>query len=207
MSRAPLSAAPILLASGSPRRRDFLASVRIPFDVVRPEVDETPLPDELPERTVRRLAEAKAEAGHLLRPRDAGLVLAADTEVVLDHRALGKPRDPAAARGMLAELSGRGHDVITGFCLLDPASGRREVGLAATRVWFRELDGDEIAGYVDTGEPLDKAGAYACQGIGAFLIARVEGSYTNVVGLPLGQVIETLRRMGGPLPFPERRNR
>ena len=206
MSRAPLRRTPILLASGSPRRRDFLASVQIPFEVVRPEVDETPRPGEPPDQTVRRLAAAKAEAGHLANPRDVGLVLAADTEVVLDHRALGKPRDRADARAMLAELSGRDHDVITGFCLLDQASGRREIGLAATRVWFRALDGDEIAGYVDTDEPLDKAGAYACQGIGAFLIARVEGSYTNVVGLPLGQVIETLRRMGGPLPFPARRN-
>ncbi len=197
---------PILLASGSPRRRDFLASVNLPFEVVRPEVDETPAPGEAPEQTVRRLAEAKAEAGHRMRPREGGLVLAADTEVVLAGRALGKPRDPADARAMLADLSGREHQVITGFCVLDPGAGRREVGLASTRVWFRTLDGDEIAGYVDTGEPLDKAGAYACQGIGAFLIARVEGSYTNVVGLPLGQVIETLKRMDGPLPFPERRN-
>ena len=196
---------PVLLASGSPRRRDFLTSVQIPFETVLPEVDETPLPGEAPAATVQRLAGAKAEAGAALRPRPGGLVLAADTEVVLGDRALGKPRDEADARAMLAELGGRDHEVITGFCLLDQATGAREVGLASTRVWFRALDEDEIAGYVATGEPLDKAGAYACQGVGAFLIARVEGSYTNVVGLPLGQVIETLRRMGGPLPFPGRR--
>lgn len=196
---------PVLLASGSPRRRDFLSSVRIPFETVRPEVDETPARGESPDSTVRRLAEAKAEAGAALQPRPAGLVLAADTEVVLEGRALGKPRDEADARAMLAELGGRVHEVITGFCLLDQGDGCREVGLASTRVWFRDVDAAEIAGYVATGEPLDKAGAYACQGTGAFLIARVEGSYTNVVGLPLGQVIETLRRMGGPLPFPGRR--
>ncbi len=202
----PPDLAAIVLASGSPRRRDFLTSIGLPFEVVRPEVDETPRPGEDPDGTVQRLAGAKAVAGAALRPRSRGLVLAADTEVVMDGRALGKPDDEADATAMLAELSGRVHDVITGFCLLDQADGRREIGLARTRVWFRELDSHEIEGYVATGEPLDKAGAYACQGIGAFLIARVEGSYTNVVGLPLGQVIETLRRMGGPLPFPERRN-
>ena len=197
--------APLLLASASPRRQAFLESVRIPFQVVRPDVDETPRDREDPRATVVRLARAKASDVARRQPRDEGFVLAADTEVVLDGRALGKPTDRAAARTMLRRLSGQQHAVITGTCVLDQADGREVTGLGETRVWFRELDDDEIAGYVATGEPMDKAGAYACQGVGAFLIARVEGSYTNVVGLPLGQVLDTLRRMGGPLPFPHGR--
>jgi len=192
---------PVLLASGSPRRRQFLTDVGIPFQVVVPQVDEAPAPGEEPHDTVQRLAELKARDAARRTPRAQGLVLAADTEVVVDGVALGKPANPADATAMLRRLSGREHLVITGICILDQRSGAVERGVADTRVRFRELDDDEIEGYVSTGEPLDKAGAYACQGIGAFLIARVEGSYTNVVGLPLGQVIQMLQRMGGPRPF------
>jgi septum formation protein len=191
----------VLLASGSPRRRHFLASVRLPFEVVIPEVDETPLPGEGPAQMVQRLAELKARDVHRRNPRQHGLVLAADTDVVLDGRTLGKPEDAADAAAMLRALSGREHQVLTGTCVLDQSSGRARTWLAETRVWFRDLDDAEIDGYIATGEPLDKAGSYACQGIGAFLIARVEGSYTNVVGLPLGQVLDELTRQGGPRAF------
>ncbi len=191
----------LLLASGSPRRRDLLASVGIPLRVQVPRVDESPRPGESPGETVRRLAEAKARAVHERHPRPRGLVLAADTDVVLDGRTLGKPADAADARRMLRALSGREHRVLTGTCLLDQASGDAESFLAETRVWFRELSTGEVDGYVATGEPLDKAGAYACQGVGAFCIARIEGSYTNVVGLPLGQVLDALARLGGPRAF------
>ncbi len=194
---------PLLLASGSPRRRDFLASVHIPFRVHVPRVDETPLPDEPPEEMVQRLAREKAQAVARAHPRPAGLILAADTDVVLDGKALHKPRDERDARRMLRRLSGRVHQVITGSCVLDQATGEDRVVLGRTIVHFRDLDEGDIRGYVTTGEPLDKAGAYACQGIGAFLIARVEGSYTNVVGLPLGQVLDLLREMGGPRAFDE----
>ncbi len=196
-----MSDVPILLASASPRRQAFLRGVGIPFEVVVPEIDETPRPGEPPYDTVRRLAEAKARAAHERRPRGEGLILAADTEVVLDGVTLGKPDGPDEAVTMLRRLSGREHLVVTGFCILDQRTGEAERAVADTRVQFRGLDDHEIEGYVSTGEPLDKAGAYACQGIGSFLIARVEGSYTNVVGLPLGQVIETLGRLGGPRPF------
>lgn len=200
-----MTAPALLLASGSPRRRDLLASVELPFTVEVPEVDETPLPGESPHALTLRLARVKARDVARRVPRDAGIVLAADTTVVVDDTALGKPRDRDHAVAMLSRLSGREHEVLTGFCLLDQETGREEAAVARTRVWFRDLTPGEIQGYVDTGEPMDKAGAYACQGIGAFLIARVEGSYTNVVGLPLGQVIDTLGRMGGPRPFGSQR--
>jgi septum formation protein len=196
-----MTAPPLLLASGSPRRRDLLASVEIPFTIEVPEVDETPLPGESPRDLTLRLARVKAREVARRVPRPGGIVLAADTTVVVDDTALGKPRDRDDAVATLHRLSGREHQVLTGFCLLDQATGHEEAAVARTRVWFRDLTPGEIGGYVDTGEPMDKAGAYACQGIGAFLIARVEGSYTNVVGLPLGQVIDTLGRMGGPRPF------
>jgi septum formation protein len=192
---------PLLLASASPRRRDMLASVQIPFAVEVPSVDESPLPGEAAAALTLRLAEVKARAVHRRRPRAEGLVLAADTAVVIDGDALGKPRDRDHAVAMLRRLGGRDHVGMTGFGLLDQASGAFHGAVAETRVWFRDLEDEEIQGYVDTGEPMDKAGAYACQGIGAFLIARVEGSYTNVVGLPLGQVLGALRRLGGPTAF------
>jgi len=197
---------PLLLASASPRRRDLLESVRIPFEVEIPRIDETARPGEDSRDLTRRLAVEKARAVHERRPRSGGLVLAADTAVVIDGEALGKPRDADHAKAMLRRLGGRDHLVLTGFCLLDQATERTESAVAETRVWFRDLEDGEIRGYVATGEPMDKAGAYACQGVGAFLIARVEGSYTNVVGLPLGQVIEALRRLGGPRPFPDVRS-
>ncbi len=196
-----MTAPPLLLASGSPRRRDLLASVEIPFVIEIPEVDEIPLPGESPRDLTLRLARVKAREVAQRVPRSEGIVLAADTTVVVDDTALGKPRDRDDAVATLQRLSGRDHQVLTGFCLLDQSTGREEAAVARTRVWFRDLTSGEIHGYVDTGEPMDKAGSYACQGVGAFLIARVEGSYTNVVGLPLGQVIDTLGRMGGPRPF------
>ena len=197
---------PLLLASASPRRRDLLASVEIPFEIEVPRIDEAARPKEDARSLTRRLAEEKALAVHERRPRAEGLILAADTAVVIEGEALGKPRDAEHAVAMLRRLSDRDHLVLTGFCLLDQATGRLESTVAETRVWFRALEDGEILGYVATGEPMDKAGAYACQGIGAFLIARVEGSYTNVVGLPLGQVVEALRRLDGPRPFPHARN-
>ena len=171
----------LVLASASPRRRDLLAGLQLDFAVRSAEIDESALTDELPEDHVLRLARAKAQA--VARPGE--LVLAADTVVVLEGRILGKPADPADAQQMLSSLAGREHDVYTGVALFEPdrdtlvsATDRSEVRIAA-------LDEDEISWYVSTGEPLDKAGSYAIQGLGALFVERVVGNYTNVVGLPL----------------------
>lgn len=171
----------LVLASASPRRRDLLAGLQLDFAVRSAEIDESALTDELPEDHVLRLARAKAQA--VARPGE--LVLAADTVVVLEGRILGKPADPADAQQMLSSLAGREHDVYTGVALFEPdrdtlvsATDRSEVRIAA-------LDEDEISWYVSTGEPLDKAGSYAIQGLGALFVEAIVGNYTNVVGLPL----------------------
>lgn len=171
----------LVLASASPRRRDLLAGLQLDFEVRSAEIDESALTDELPEDHVLRLARAKAQA--VAWPGE--LVLAADTVVVLEGRILGKPADPAEAHQMLSSLTGREHDVYTGVALFEPdrdtlvsATDRSEVRIAA-------LDKDEISWYVSTGEPLDKAGSYAIQGLGALFVEKVVGNYTNVVGLPL----------------------
>jgi len=184
----------IVLASASPRRADLLASAGVPFIVVSSRVVEERLPGEAPDELVRRLAAAKARA--VAAARREGVVLGADTEVVLEGEVLGKPRDDEAARVMLARLSGRVHDVLSGYEVCDVAAGRSEGGVVRTRVEFAALSPAEIDAYVATGEPRGKAGAYAIQGRAAGLIRRIEGSYTNVVGLPLREVLEALGRMG-----------
>jgi len=170
-----------VLASASPRRRELLAGLGLAFTVRAAEVDESPLPGEAPAACVRRLAAAKAAA----RAEAGELVLGADTVVVLDGLMLGKPRDAADARRMLASIAGREHAVLTGVTLHEGAGGRRETVVETSRVRMAPLDPREIDWYVATGEPLDKAGAYAVQGLGALLVEEVHGNYTNVVGLPL----------------------
>jgi septum formation protein len=184
----------IVLASASPRRAELLASAGLSFMVVPSRVVEERLPGEAPEEFVRRLAAAKAR--EVAGTRRDGVVLGADTEVVLDGEVLGKPRDDEDARSMLARLSGRAHDVVTGYEIYDVAAGRGEGGVVRTRVEFAPLSRGEIDAYVASGEPRGKAGAYAIQGRAAGMIRRIEGSYTNVVGLPLREVLEALRRMG-----------
>jgi septum formation protein len=174
---------PLILASQSPRRRELLSTAGIPFTVRAREVEEIRAPDEPPEAYARRLARAKADAAW--EDRDE-IVLGADTIVVLDQSVLEKPRDAADARAMLRSLSGREHTVITGICLRHP--GGVEVDSSATRVRFTPLTDAEIDGYVATGEPMDKAGAYAIQGLASKFVERVEGCYFNVIGLPLSQV-------------------
>ncbi len=186
------AAAPLVLASGSPRRRELLERVGLPL-VVRPaQVDER-LPPHLPlDQALRALAERKARAPW--QPLDWSL--GADTVVVVDGRVLGKPKDATEAQAMLSSLQGRGHDVLTGCALIGPAGDLRWAEVVATRVVFRGLSAREVAAYVASGEPFGKAGAYAVQGIGAALVARVEGSYTNVVGLPLPEVLVALSEAG-----------
>jgi septum formation protein len=181
-----------VLASTSPRRRWLLEKLGRPFDVVAPEVDEIPREGESPDAFAQRMADAKA-ADVAARRGDAW-VLAADTIVALDARALGKPRDAADAVAMLTALAGRSHTVFTGVTLLRPGGAAGEHTVVATPVVFRTLVRDEIDAYLATGEPFDRAGAYAIQGEGAHLVDRVEGSYTNVIGLPLPEVAAWLRR-------------
>jgi len=181
----------LVLASRSPRRQEILARAGIPF-VVRPvQVDEALQPGEDARACVRRLARQKAEAVEAA-PED--VVLGADTVVVVDEEILGKPVDAADAASMLGRLSGREHIVLTGICLR-ASSGLIE-DLEATRVRFVPLSPRDIAEYVSSGEPMDKAGAYAIQGLASRFIDRVEGCYFNVVGLPIARVYRHLLALG-----------
>ena len=174
----------IVLASASPRRRDLLTAAGLSFEIFAPDVDETPLRGETPPAMVKRLSRVKAAAAAARFP--GRLVIAADTTVALNGRSLGKPRDAAEAKRMLRALSGKTHFVHTGFCV-----GTR-ARVVTTRVTFRELSRADIDRYVASGECFDKAGAYAIQGVGAALVERVSGSYTNVIGLPVAEVLALL---------------
>ncbi len=186
-----------MLASGSPRRRELLAGLGLEF-VVRPvDLDESPLPGEEPAATVKRLAAGKAAAA----ARPGELALGADTLVVIDGVVLGKPRDAAEAEAMLARIAGREHTVLTGIALCDrPAAGgdgdRQAVAIETSRVRMAPMAPAEVAWYVATGEPLDKAGAYAVQDLGAMFVESVHGNYTNVVGLPLPATARLFRELG-----------
>ena len=181
---------PLVLASQSPRRRELLATAGIPFTVRAAEVEEIRAAGEAPEAYARRLARAKAEAAWQGRSE---IVLGADTIVVLDPEVLEKPRDSADARSMLRRLSGREHVVITGICLRH-FSGVVE-DHSATRVRFICLSEAEIETYVASGEPMDKAGGYAIQGLASKFVDHVEGCYFNVIGLPLSQVYRYLKSL------------
>ncbi|RKG53750.1 septum formation inhibitor Maf [Corallococcus sp. AB011P] len=187
-----------VLASASPRRKDLLAQLGLRFTVAAADIDETPMAGEIASDYVLRLAVEKARTVATRHP-DAW-VLAADTTVALGSELLGKPRDAAEARQMIARLSGRIHEVFTGIAV---AGRARDAQVVRTQVTFRTLSTDEIAWYADTGEPLDKAGAYAIQGKGGFLVHGIEGSHSNVVGLPLGETLALLKRVGMPLPWTE----
>ncbi|AUX45743.1 septum formation inhibitor Maf [Sorangium cellulosum] len=206
---------PLLLGSGSPRRREILTTLGLPLRVAAADVDEARRPDEGAAAYLERVVLAKLEAARRLpQAAGAGAVLVADTAVILGDAILGKPRDEADARAMLRALSGREHEVWTRFAiagggqveLAPPAAPGRDGALhvetVMTRVRFRELGDDEVASYAATGEGLDKAGAYAIQGVGAFAVARIDGSYSNVVGLPACEVIAALRAAGLLARFP-----
>lgn len=183
---------PILLASTSPRRRELLLSLGLPFDVRAADVDETLLPGESAFDGAERLARAKAGAAAVGAPET--LIVAADTLVVLESLALGKPKDRGDVRRMLAALEGRAHDVVTGVaCAL---GGRIVSGRETTRVVLAPMSPAEIEAYAATGEPDDKAGAYAMQGIGGLFVERVEGSPSNVVGLPVRLLYRLARELG-----------
>ena len=185
------------LASASPRRRELLAQIGVPFVTLIASIDETALPGEPAERYVERLAREKALAGlaALSDPADA-VVLGADTAVVLDGRILGKPADQAECLAALAALSGREHQVLTAVAL---ASAQRiESRVVASRVRFRPLRAGEAEAYWATGEPCDKAGSYGIQGLAAVFVSQLEGSYSAVVGLPLCETAQLLGEFGIP---------
>lgn len=191
---------PIFLASNSPRRRELLANLGISFDVVVPDIDETPNPHEHAADYVCRMAQEKASAAWRRLPeieRQGRLLLAADTSVVIDDEVLGKPADGADAAQMLARYDGRTHEVMTAVAVTDGVTTRVEN--VVTTVWFRSLSPAEIATYVETGEPMDKAGAYGIQGRAAVFVERIDGSYTGVMGLPLFETARLLQQFGYPL--------
>ncbi len=186
----------LVLASASPRRRDLLASVGIAFSVVPSRAAEEVLPGETAEAHVQRLSLDKAREVAGRSEVSGRWFLGSDTVVVRDGEILGKPADDADARRMLRSLAGRSHRVVSGYAIIDRQTGEEISEAVQTLVRFRELTEAEIAGYIASGEPADKAGAYAIQGIGAFMVRSIDGSYTNVVGLPLCETVEALQRLG-----------
>lgn len=185
----------LILASQSPRRRELLARAGLSFTVRSQAVEEVRAPGETPRDYVTRLARAKAEAscGARKTPEPREIVLGADTVVVLDEHVLEKPADAAGARVMLQLLSGRTHAVLTGICLLHSAGAI--VDTATTMVRFMPMEQRELDDYVSSGEPMDKAGAYAIQGLASKFIDRIEGCYSNVMGLPLSLVYHHLKTL------------
>lgn len=185
----------LILASASERRAEILRDAGIPFTILSSPVDETPVPGETAHHMVQRLAEAKAE---LAAARAAGpaIVIGADTVVLLDGNILGKPRTGDDARGMLEKLSARTHSVITGVALIRIPDAERLSFIETTQVRFSKLSGEDITRYLATGEPLDKAGAYAIQGRAGRYVPCIEGCYFNVVGLPLARLHQSLTALG-----------
>lgn len=182
----------LILASASPRRKKLLGWLGFDFEIRPTDVDESIPPGENAVDAARRLAVAKAQAAD--NGENGAVILAADTLVTIDDRILGKPEDIAEAKRMLGYLSGREHQVVTGFHLIGPFGS--QTGSAQSVVRFRNLSQTEISAYVATGEPMDKAGSYAIQGMGACIVEEVSGSYTNVVGLPLAAVVKLMLEQG-----------
>ena len=189
---------PVILASASPRRRELLTLVGIAHRVRPADIDETVGANELPEPHAQRLASEKAAV--IARDHPHELVIAADTIVVLDGEILGKPRSDDDAKSMLARLSGRTHTVVTAIaCALD---GRSASAVETVQVTFRDLTPEEIDAYVETREPMDKAGSYGIQGYGATIVRRIDGDYFAVMGLSLVRLVELMKEIGASYDFP-----
>jgi septum formation protein len=184
----------IILASASPRRKELLTAIGLRFTIDASNGDEHLDPSLTPRRLARSLSLEKALAA-APKHRDA-VVIAADTIVILDDRVLGKPRSRAEGRRMLGMLSGREHTVITAYTVLDTKTGRRKTRAVSTRVRFRTLSRQTIEQYLDSGEPFDKAGAYGIQGMGSLLVKGITGDFFTVMGLPVGDLVETLKEFG-----------
>ena len=184
----------IILASSSPRRADLLRAIGLEFEIAPSQVQERPHTDEAPADYITRLARAKAIS--IARRREQGLVIGADTIVVLDGKVLGKPVDEDEAARMLWSLSGRWHAVMTGVALYDVATRQEVADYDKTLVRFGQLSEQEIQWYVQSGEPMDKAGGYGIQGLASLFVEEIAGNYFNVVGLPLPLVYRLARRLG-----------
>ncbi len=191
----------IILASASPRRKQLLEQIGLQFEVIPSNADEEVLPGETPEEHVIRLSIDKAAEVAARSAGDGRWFIGSDTIVLCNQQILGKPADQQQAAEMLQQLSGREHRVLSGFAILDRQTGAQRAEAVSTRVRFRELTDEEIARYIATGEPMDKAGSYAIQGLGVCFVAGIEGSYSNVVGLPLCRLTLALKELGVPLPI------
>lgn len=189
----------IVLASSSPRRKQLLEQLGIKFAVMAAEVPEIPRAGASPEEEAERIAWEKAHEV-AQKVEDDAVVIAADTMVVIDSQILGKPSSAEEAENMLKTLAGRWHKVITGWCVIRRRDNFLRRSRTESKVFIRELSDDFVKAYVRSGEPMDKAGAYAAQGIGACMISRIEGSYTNVVGLPLAEIVSVLEEIGAIRP-------
>ncbi|GAB6272501.1 MAG TPA: septum formation inhibitor Maf [Syntrophaceae bacterium] len=185
---------PLILASASPRREELLRSVGLKFKIIPADVDETYFQGESPRAHVRRLSRDKA--GAIAHQYPKALVLGADTIVVIDGQILGKPKNKKQAREMLQQLSNRRHAVLTGFTIACVRAGTSRTKVVQSTVQFKKISPEETAWYVNGDEPYDKAGGYAAQGKGASFIQAIRGSYTNVIGLPLCEVVEALKHLG-----------
>ncbi len=185
----------IVLASSSPRRRELLATLGLGFDVIHPSSDETVLKNETPEDFALRVSAEKASSVSTTLG-DGVVVIGADTIVVVDGEILGKPGDGGEACSMLRKLSGKEHHVYTAFSIVRPKNEILHSEIVDTRVRVKTLAASEIEGYIKTGEPMDKAGAYGIQGIGSFMVGGFEGSYSNVVGLPVEELLAALKKLG-----------
>ena len=182
----------IVLASASPRRREILSELGLDIEILPARRDEMVRPGAAPEEAVTALAYGKAAEVSAIRPE--ALVIGADTLVAMDGELLGKPRERLEAGRMLRALSGREHQVYTGLCLMENGQGETRVEESVVR--FRELSDQDIEAYIATGEPMDKAGAYGIQGLGRLLVRGIEGDYYNVVGLPVGLLVDMLSQRG-----------
>lgn len=186
----------IVLASASPRRRELLASVGIQFQIIPSHIDETQQPNEEPEAFVLRLSQEKATEVAQRSTVSGRWFIGSDTIVLCDGVILGKPESQQDSADMLRMLSGRSHQVISGYAILDRHNNQWRSRSITTDVTFRSLTEREIEGYIASGEPADKAGSYAIQGLGAFMVTAISGSYSSVVGLPLAQIVTDLQQLG-----------
>ncbi len=184
---------PLILASASPRRKELLRSVGLKFKIIASDIDESYITGESPQNHVRRLSRAKAAA--VANRHQKALVLGADTIVVIDDLILGKPKNKKQAREMMQRLSDRRHTVFTGFTITRVLSGLSKTRVVRSDVRFKKITPEEMNWYANSSEPYDKAGGYAVQGLGAYFIKAIHGSYTNVIGLPLCETLEELQKI------------
>lgn len=182
----------IILASSSPRRKEILENANVKFDIIKSEIDEVILDNELPSQVVMRLAFEKCI--DIATKHRESLVIGADTVVVLDDIILGKPKDIDEAIAMITQLSGKTHQVITGISLINLSANKKIIDYVVSNVKFKDLSAEDIKDYIQTNESLDKAGAYGIQGYGALLVEEIQGDYFNIVGLPISRLSDLLKQ-------------